>query len=159
MRRRDFLGAVSVPAVVSLGGCQTLTNIIGGSVRLGAVVLENHDPDSTHQFDIRVERGGKTVHSGRYTVPASPPDYASGMRLVNCTWDDEPGQYAAVARVDGGSWEKYEIQDEGDADCLVCSVQRIHPMEGSAPPKFGTFAWCGDLDETQLRGEACTTAE
>ncbi|WP_277543806.1 hypothetical protein [Haloarcula laminariae] len=120
MNRRGLLCSFSIPAATSVGGCLGLDSVFNGSVTLGAVLLENRDPDSSHRFDVRVKRGGKTVHTGSYTVQSRPDEFIR-TRFVDCTWREVDGNYSIVARVDDGTWGEYSILDGVDnkTDCAV----------------------------------------
>ena len=156
MRRRDFLGSLSIPLVTGIGGCLDSNPVFSEAITLGAVLLENHDPNASHQFDVRVKRDGRTVHDGSYRIKPRPPERIP-TEFVDCTWEDERGEYSIAARIDGGRWGEYDVHDgaESESDCVVSSVQRIRWMEGNARPNFETFAICNQLDAGETHGAPC----
>jgi hypothetical protein len=126
MRRRAVLSAVGVSATASIAGClDAVEAAIDEPMRLGRLVALNDDPDP-HRFDLRVERGGETVHRSSHRIRGKSEGQIHG-EPAECDWGTERGHYEVFARVDGGEWTGKPLAAVSDSwrntiDCATAEV-------------------------------------
>lgn len=103
MRRRALLTAVGLSITASTAGClNIILNRGDQQIQLARFSAGNFDSD-THQFDLRVDRDGETVHRSTHEIRGKGADRIYGA-IADCDWGTTRGMYEVYARVDGGEW-------------------------------------------------------
>lgn len=125
MNRRSVLAAAGALGAASLSGCLGfLRDDPAPSTTVGWLAVSNHDPDSSHEVDVRLERDGEVVHTSSHTIPEKQGRSVAGA-VPDCTWETEPGEYVVFARPDDGEWVERNVTDtpEGEArDCVTVQI-------------------------------------
>lgn len=126
MRRRALLSALGTAAAVSTAGCLDAVGArFDEPMQLARFTAFNDDTES-HDFDLRVDRDGETVHRSSHRVRGKDDDriYAEA---ADCGWGTAEGRYEVFARVDGGEWTGKPLTDVTDdwrntVDCATAEA-------------------------------------
>lgn len=158
MNRRSVLAGVTGLGVASLSGCLQLGDSEPSpATTIGWMSVSNHDPDSSQEIDLRIERDGNVVHRSSHTIPAKDGRSVAGA-VPDCTWEPKPGEYVVSARPDGGEWTKRNVTqtDAGTArDCVTVLVDYGSSageqswVDPDDPLSIAVVDWCdriGELD-------------
>lgn len=126
MRRRTLLQSAVPTLALPLTGCSSESDESDESRRLGWLAILNFDTEP-HIFDLRVERGGTTVHESSHTVEGKADNSVSGA-VADCTWGETKGDYTVAVRLDGDEWSEQSLADdveraEMDPDCAIAEVR------------------------------------
>lgn len=125
MDRRSVLGAVGTLGVTSLSGCLGFFQKDSPpATTVGRISIINHDPDSSHEIALRLERDDEVVHTSSHTVPKKDGRSVGGT-VPDCTWETKPGEYVVSANADGGEWVHRNvttISGGKSPDCVTVSV-------------------------------------
>ncbi len=122
MRRRPLLTAVGLSATAATAGCLNRGN---QQVQLARFSAENFDSE-IHQFDLRVDRDGETVHWSTHEIRGKGENRIYGA-VADCDWETAPGTYEVFARVDAGEWTSKLLTDvkEGWLDSVKCATAHV----------------------------------
>ena len=143
MRRRDFVKTLSILIAVGSGGCLShIQETVNPTTQLGWFGVHNADRDSSHRFDLEVERDGNIVHSSSHTVEAAREYERGGQHndgaVAECDWGSTSGDYTVRVRVDDSEWVEESVTDfatSRDVECVVADAEfrstlTIHLKEG-----------------------------
>ena len=143
MRRRGFVTIFGMlSAVVSVGCLSSVREVVNPTAQLGWFGVHNADTDSSHRFDLEVERDGDLVHSSSHTVEAAREYEGGGQHndgaVAECEWGNTPGDYTVRVRVDGNEWVEESVTEfatSRDVECVVADAEfrstlTIHLKEG-----------------------------
>ncbi|MDQ2052540.1 hypothetical protein RBH26_18945 [Natronolimnohabitans sp. A-GB9] len=133
MRRRTLLTTTTIAVGTLSAGY--LSQLRDSSVQLGLFGVSNADPESTHVFDLEVERDGDLVHQSSHELdPATyfDPGVAKTGSVAACEWGDEAGEYTVRVRMDRGDEAERSVTEfasETGADCVIADAEfRNHDM-------------------------------
>ncbi|MFC5972470.1 hypothetical protein ACFPYI_14110 [Halomarina salina] len=123
MNRRTLLASLGTVGMAGVAGCHD--GIVSGEPmttlrRFGVI---NSDETSGHTYVLRIERDEMIVHESTHEVEAAE-DGILPRRIVDCDWEAVPGTYTVSARVDGESWQTFDVLDRYDTvpECVVAVV-------------------------------------
>ena len=146
MERRAFLTAVGLSVTASVAGCLgQIPGVETERIQLARFSVSNMDT-APHQFDLRVERNGETVHESTHDVDGRTPDRITGAS-AGCTWGTTPGAYDVFVRVDNGEWVSEslsEVKENWWDDVSCASVRAYYETEVG----FVLFDNCEDHSPT-----------
>lgn len=142
MQRRDMLRAAGAGGLAALAGC--LDSVPGvGETTLGWFAVYSFHQGDSHSFSVRIERDGTTVHRSSHQLAAYDPasDAATPPRaVVDCTWENVPGDYTVSVSRDEGDWHRYRIVDTAlrPPDCVIvyATYRELHDT-GPDEPTLG----------------------
>lgn len=127
MNRRTLLTTIGIPIPLATGGCLSFFEDTGeaAKIQLGYLDVANFDTTS-HRFEVRVFKDGERVHSSSHEVQSRDGATVHGT-AVDCTWDENPGEYAISARVDDEEWNELSLTPDNspvtpDTECAVVGV-------------------------------------
>lgn len=131
MRRRSAIKTCGVLiAGVSSGCLSSVRETVNPTTQLGWFGVHNVDTDSSHQFDLEVNRDGETVHTSTHTVDAARELDGGGQyndgAVAECTWGSTPGDYTVRVRADDNEWVEESIAEfaiSKDVDCVVADAE------------------------------------
>ena len=118
-----MLWASGAGVLAALAGCLDSVPTVGETT-LGWFAVYNLHQGSSHSFSVRIERDGTTVHRSSHQLAAHNPasDSPNPPRaIVDCTWENVPGDYIVSVSRDGGDWHQYSIVDTAlrPPDCVI----------------------------------------
>ena len=121
MNRRQFLAASCAGTIVSISGCLSLFD---STVQLGGLSVVNYDNESK-EIEIRVERDGTTLRESTIELPETddPTVSTAERKPVECTWDDDDGEYVIEASVSGGELNSFEVAENVEDDCVAVEIE------------------------------------
>lgn len=126
MRRRALLATLGSAMTVSTAGClDTVADSLDDPIRLARLAVLNFD-SRAHQFDLRVDRDGETVHRSSHQLRGKDDGRVYG-EVADCTWGSTPGTYQIAARVDGGGWTRRPLADVDDGwrNTIECATAEV----------------------------------
>lgn len=131
MRRRSIIKTCGVLiAGVSSGCLSSVRETVNPTTQLGWFGVHNVDTDSSHQFDLEVNRDGERVHTSTHTVDAARELDGGGKYIdgavAECTWGNTPGDYSVRIRADDSEWVEESITEfalSKDVDCVVAVAE------------------------------------
>jgi len=122
MRRRAFLTTLAATGPGLGSGC--LSSLDDSALRLGYLDVANWDTEP-HRLEVRVARDGAQVHTSSHELSGRDTDRIPS-EVVDCTWDDMPGEYTVSGRADDGARTEQPLRPsavpDADADCLAVGV-------------------------------------
>lgn len=156
MKRRNLLGTLGAAGVSSSAGCLDSLPIGKSQTKLARLSVANFDTDDTVKIDIRVNRDGSVVHESTYTIDEAGANTAQ-TAIVNCTWDDNAGEYIVSARLAGtDTWQTFELLDETDGSpaCVIARVQHGNFPTGPDQNSLSidVMARCDEIGENYVGG-------
>ncbi|WP_254532041.1 hypothetical protein [Natrinema gelatinilyticum] len=125
MRRRALLETLAGVGTVSTAGClNAVSELRAQPMQLARFTVDNWD-SALHQFDLRVDRDGETVHRSSHEIPGKD-DRVHG-KVVGCDWGTTPGEYDLFARVDDGDWVHKSLDEvvDGWRDTVECATANV----------------------------------
>lgn len=150
MRRRALLATLGSSMAVSTAGClDTIADSFDEPIRLARLAALNFD-SRAHQFDLRVDRDGETVHRSSHQIRGKDDEQLYGEE-ADCTWGSTPGTYEIAARVDGGEWTVRPLADvvDGWRDTVECATAEVWYEAGDVWIRLQDN--CGRLTERDLQ--------
>lgn len=123
VRRRNLLQGVCAAGVTSIGGCLGMIPTVGETT-LGLFAVYNLDQGSGHTFSVRIDRDGTIVHRSSHELGAYDPASDSPSpphAIVDCTWENIPGEYTVFVSRDGRDSKRYRIVDDAlrPPECVI----------------------------------------
>ena len=131
MRRRSIIATLGILTASGTSGClSSIQEAVNPAVQLGWFGIHNADTESSHRFDLEVERDGQIVHSSSHTVDAAQ-EYDGGGQyndgaVAECEWGSTPGEYTVRVRRDDNEWVEESVTEfaaSRDVDCVIADAE------------------------------------
>lgn len=156
MKRRELLGSAAVVGAPTLSGCAGVLPFGRSTTKLARLSVVNWDEDAAQTVDVRVERDGTVVHESTHTVGQMQGNEAQAT-VVDCTWDDVPGEYVVAARLAGDSdWRTFDLLDatEQSPSCVIAAVQygQVSGIDEQQPLNIEVRDRCDEVGENYEGG-------
>jgi hypothetical protein len=130
MRRRSLLTALGGATTLNAGCLSAIEEWSTPATRLGWFGATNADTQSSHRFELAVERDGERVHYSAYELQPAEQTEPNRTRITQavaeCEWGSTKGDYTVRARVDGGDWVEKSVTEyaaSNDVECAIASAE------------------------------------